>query len=101
MWAPPRTNSMAIVSLVMGIASLVACPLTGIVGVITGYSAKRQIRESAGREQGEGLAIAGIITSIIGIVVIIGIVLFFVLVTFLGTNASSKFSSVGSAVGGR
>lgn len=94
----PRTSGMAIASLVTGILSIAACPLFGIIGLITGFMAKRQIRESNGAETGDGLATGGIVTSIIGLFVI-GLVFVAILaVTFLGTAASSKFSSVGTAV---
>lgn len=108
-WYPPqgapggavgaaKTSTLAITSLVTGILSLVACPLFGIVGLITGFMARTKIRESNGEETGEGVATAGIITSIIGVLLIGGIVLAIVAVTFLGSAASSKFSSVGTAI---
>lgn len=107
-WYPPqgvpmagaKTNGMAIASLITGILSIVACPIFGIAGLITGYSAKKAIRESNGAETGEGLATGGIITSYIGIV-FIGIALVAIIaVTFLGTAASVKFESVGTAIDG-
>jgi hypothetical protein len=54
----PTTNTMAIISLVLSLAGI----LTGItapVGAILGHVARKQIRERG--EQGEGLAMAGII----------------------------------------
>lgn len=96
--APARTNGLAIASLITGILSIVACPLFGIAGLITGLSAKKAIRESNGAETGEGLATGGIVTSAIGMVVI-GLAFVAILaVTFLGTAASSKFSSIGTAI---
>lgn len=93
-----KTSTLAITSLVTGILSLVACPLFGIVGLITGFSAKRKIRESNGEETGEGIATAGIITSGIGVLLIGGIFILILAVTFLGSAASSKFSSVSTAI---
>jgi len=91
-YAPrPRTNSLAVTSLVFGILSLVMCPLSGIVGLITGLKARGEILRSQGAESGEGLALGGIITSIIGLVVVGVAVLAIFAVTFLGQKASSKF----------
>lgn len=69
--APSKpNNTLAIVSLISGIAGLTVLPfLASIVGVICGHIAKKQISESQGREGGEGLATAGIVTGYIGIVV--------------------------------
>lgn len=97
--AAPRTSGLAITSLVTGILSIVLCPGLGIVGLVTGFMAKRRIRESNGEETGDGLATGGIVTSIVGLVLIGGVILVAILaVTFLGTAASSKFSSVGTAI---
>ena len=60
--ATPPTSGMAIGSLIASIAGFTIVPiLGGIVGLILGYVAKKQIRESAGTLAGEGLATAGII----------------------------------------
>lgn len=58
---PPqrRTNGLAIAALVVSCASLVTCPLLGGVGAVLGHVARRQVRESG--EEGDGLALAGII----------------------------------------
>jgi uncharacterized protein DUF4190/zinc ribbon protein len=100
--APPvpiKTNTNAVVSLVTGILSIVfTCFPLGIVGLACGVIGKRQIRESNGTESGNGIATAGIITSIIGILTLVLIVVLILAVTLLGTTASSKFSSVGSAI---
>jgi hypothetical protein len=98
MIAAPKTSSLAITSLITGVLSLVACPLFGIVGLITGFMAKRKIRESNGEETGEGLATGGIVTSAIGILLIGGIVFLILIITFLGEVASVKFSSIGTAI---
>ena len=57
----PRTNVLAIVSLVAGIAGLVFVPLIGgVVAVITGHIARKEIRTTG--ESGDGLAKGGLIT---------------------------------------
>lgn len=94
----PKTNTSAIISLVTGICAIFICPLTGIVGLITGFKARREIRESNGTETGDGLAVGGIITSLIGIVVVGMAFAAILAVTMLGSSASSKFESVASAI---
>lgn len=66
--AAPRTSTSAIVALVLAIGSWVVCPiLPAIAGVILGYSARREIRRSAGWVTGDGLAQAAVIVSWINI----------------------------------
>jgi hypothetical protein len=61
--APPRTNGMAVASLVLGLVSLLCLGLVaGIPAIITGYIARRQIANSGGAERGDGMAVAGLIT---------------------------------------
>lgn len=62
--APPamgaaRTNSLAVASLILGFVSLF--PLFGILAVVLGHVARSQIRKSAGRQKGAGMALAGLI----------------------------------------
>ncbi|HKV88580.1 MAG TPA: DUF4190 domain-containing protein [Candidatus Dormibacteraeota bacterium] len=58
--AGPRTNSMAVASLVAGIAAWVICPLLGaILAIIFGFIARGQIKTTG--EAGSGLALAGLI----------------------------------------
>jgi hypothetical protein len=59
---PAQTSSLAIVSVISGIASWFVLPLIGaIIAVITGHMAKKEIRESAGRLGGAELADAGLV----------------------------------------
>jgi hypothetical protein len=52
---------MAIISLISGIAAWFMIPLIGaIVAIITGHVAKREIRESGGRTDGETYATLGL-----------------------------------------
>jgi hypothetical protein len=60
-----RTNGMAIASLVVSIASFVVCPFVSVVGLVLGYKARTEIRERD--EDGDGLALAGIITGWVGV----------------------------------
>jgi hypothetical protein len=83
--AVPQTSSKAIVSLVFGILGFILLPLiAGIVAVIVGYSAKGDIRKSAGALKGEDMATAGIILGwvnlgltvigiCVGVVIVLGV----------------------------
>lgn len=66
--APKTTNTMALLSLLAGIAGLTIFPFLGsIVAVILGPLAKREIAASNGAQGGEGLATAGTILGWVGI----------------------------------
>lgn len=97
--AANRTNSLAIVSLVAGIGSFFAHIVPGVggftvalVAIVTGYMARKQIRETG--EQGMGLATAGMVIGIIhiallGLLILFLIFLIFVMgVTFWGVSRS-------------
>lgn len=82
----PKTNILAIVALVTGIAGLTVIPfVSSIVAVVTGHMARKEVRRTG--EQGDGLALAGLITGYIGIGlgVLVGILLF----AFLGVVLAS------------
>jgi hypothetical protein len=59
----PRTNSLAVVSLVFGILAYVCLPgLGALVAVICGHSARSEIRHAPpGSVEGDGMAVAGLI----------------------------------------
>lgn len=63
-WSPPPavrpTNSLAVISLVGGIASFMGFLCVGaIVGIACGHLARQQIRATG--EDGDGLAVAGMV----------------------------------------
>lgn len=65
---PQQTSGKATAALVLGIVSILVCPLIcGIIGVIIGGQAKNEIDSSGGRLGGRGMAQAGVILSWIGI----------------------------------
>ena len=57
--APPRTNGMAVASLVLGIVWV--WWVGSILALIFGYIGKKQIDESNGTQTGRGMAVAGIV----------------------------------------
>ena len=79
-------NSLAIVSLVAGIAGYVIPHpfIAGLVAIVTGHMARRQIRQTG--ESGSGLALAGLILGYVHLVLSILLVGLFVLV-LLGVGA--------------
>ena len=71
----PKTPALAIWSLVLGILSLMCFSIfAAIPGVICGHMAYSRIKRSTGTLTGEGLAIAGLITGYIGIVLAVMII---------------------------
>jgi hypothetical protein len=63
-----KTSTLALVSLIAGIAGLTVLPVIGsIVAVITGHMAKGEIRNGGGMVSGDGLATAGLILGYIGL----------------------------------
>ncbi len=59
---PAQTSTMAVVSLVAGIAAWLLVPLIGaIVAVITGHMARKEINNSMGQLTGGGMATAGLV----------------------------------------
>ncbi len=95
-----KTSTLAIVSLSTGIAGIILgwnfVPfLASIIAVITGHMARKEIRNSNGMIEGDGLALAGLITGwamiILSILGLILIVLFFGgILAFLGMASAAN-----------
>jgi type II secretory pathway pseudopilin PulG len=78
---PAQTNGFAIASLVVGI---IFFGIGSILALIFGYVGKGQIDRSEGREEGRGLAIAGIVVGWVGVVLsVIAIIAFVALLPTL------------------
>lgn len=90
--AAPRTNTLAIVSLIASIAGLTLLPVIGsIVGVITGHISLGQLKTSG--EQGRGLALGGTIAGWAGLgLVILAIVGFFAFMGFVASVSTGVMS---------
>jgi hypothetical protein len=71
-WPPPAypqpttTNSMAIVSMVLGVAEFFTAGLTAIPAVICGHVARRQIKLTG--QRGDGLATGGLVLGYMAII---------------------------------
>lgn len=64
-----RTNGLAIASLVLGIVWLWG--IGSIMALVFGYISKDQIDRSQGRQEGRGMAVAGIVLGWIGVAILI------------------------------
>ncbi|MGY6517342.1 MAG: DUF4190 domain-containing protein [Lysobacteraceae bacterium] len=90
----PRTNTVAVVSLVFGILAWTLLPFIGsIVAVITGHMARAEIRRlPPGAEQGDGLALAGLVLGWVQLALIVlgflAVVLFFGGIAMIAAIAS-------------
>jgi hypothetical protein len=60
-YVQPETDSKAVASLVLGVLSFIFSVLTGIPAIILGHISRSEIRKSAGRLGGDGMALAGLI----------------------------------------
>lgn len=75
-----RTNPLAVGSLLLGFFSVF--PLFGILAVVFGHVARSQVRKSAGRQKGAGMAMAGLILGYLGL----GFILFVILIVIPELN---------------
>jgi hypothetical protein len=87
---PRRNNGLAVASLVCACVGLFLLP--AIVAVIFGFVSRAQIRQSAGTQGGDGLALAGIIVGFAWIA-------FFVIVAAVGAANSNTNGVVGLVAG--
>ena len=88
------TNGLAIAALVCGIAAF-ATGITCIPAIICGHMARGQIRRTG--EQGDGLAVAGLILGYVSIVLFVVAVAAIVLVASKAGGAVSQAHTVSSA----
>jgi hypothetical protein len=90
-----QTSTLAIVSLIAGIASWVLIPFIGaVVAVITGHMAKKEIRQSGGRLTGDGMATAGLILGYIQLGLTVLAVCMIVLLALLGPGIAHVFQNI-------
>ena len=65
----PKTSGLAIAGLICGIGGLCTCGVGGLVGLVLGIVAMGRIKRSRGDLEGRGIALAGLVVSIIAIVI--------------------------------
>jgi hypothetical protein len=90
----PRTNGFALASFILGIVSVVAsfccCGSTlmpAALAIIFGHVASHQVRNSAGRETGRGLAVAGLATGYVALAAQILMLLIFIVAAIVSAIA--------------
>jgi hypothetical protein len=84
---PPvrQTNGHAIAAMVCGIIGMTACAIVGIVGIVLGNRARREIAQSG--EQGDGMALAGIVLGWISVgLTLLVIVIYAVIIAVAAGN---------------
>jgi len=82
-----KTSYWAIISLITGILNFKFPPFGAIAALVTGYVARKEIRESNGTISGDGFATAGLVLGWIGIVfsiIILVLTVLFIVGLFTG-----------------
>ncbi|SIT76132.1 DUF4190 domain-containing protein [Microbacterium sp. RU33B] len=88
----PKTNTLAIVSLVAAISAWVILPFIGsVVAVITGHMSLKQLKTSG--EGGRGLALAGTIVGWVGVGFVVLMLAIFVPIIIYGISQGARYGS--------
>lgn len=91
---PPKSNGFGITALVLGILSVVTCYfglLFGVPAVIFGVLGRGKAKR--GEADNDGMALAGIITGAVGIVISLAFVVFFVVIAVMSEDGGSDYDS--------
>ncbi len=89
--AAPSTNGLAIAALVCGLLGFATC-VSSIAAIILGHMARRQIRDSNGMQQGDGMALAGLILGYVVLGLFLGyIVIVVIIAATADTNTTNDF----------
>jgi hypothetical protein len=86
------TNGKATAALITGITTLVlswCCGLgvLGVVAVVLGIRGRAEVRDSHGTQTGDGLALAGIITGAVAVVIGLAVIALIIVVVATGSAA--------------
>ena len=93
-YAPVKTNTLAVISMIASIAGFIwILPFIGsLAGVIMGHISLRQIATNG--EKGRGMALAGVIVGYVGLALfVIGIIAFIAFFTFAASQGVRYSSS--------
>ncbi len=94
-WAQPqKTNGLAIAALIVSLAGIVTLGATGILGLIFGIVALRQISRSG--DAGKGMAIAGIVVGSLMVIFFVFVVIGFA-TAFMTGSVTSHSGSLGAS----
>jgi hypothetical protein len=75
-----QNQTLAIVSLVLGIIGIVLCQFTAPAALVTGFMARNKAAQNPSEYGGSGLALAGIITGAIGTLLLVLVVIYFIFI---------------------
>ncbi len=92
------TNSKATAALITGITTLVlswCCGLgvLGLVAVVLGMKGRSEVRRSQGTQTGEGLALAGIITGAVAVLIGLATIALIIAVFASGSTAFTSYEA--------
>lgn len=88
-----RDNQMALISVIAGIGSWIMFPVLGaIIAIVCGHIARKEIRESAGTQGGDGMAVLGLVLGYSHLVISC-LVLALVLLIFAGAFTAIGLSA--------
>ena len=94
-----QTSNLAVVSLVAGILTWILIPVLGaIVAIVTGHMAKRDIRQSQGYLEGNGMATAGLVLGYIQIIVMVISICIITILVLLGPSIGDVFSNISDGI---
>jgi len=87
---PPESSGLAVASLVLGILSFFTGGLTSIPAIICGHISLSHIKKAAGRMSGNGLAIGGLVTGYLGLIMIAALALGIALPVFAAVKEKAQ-----------
>jgi hypothetical protein len=76
-------NQKSVIALILGILSVICCPICGPIAFFIGRQAMAEVDASGGAQSGRGLAQAGFILGIIGSVFLVLAVLYWIFVILI------------------
>ena len=96
---PPPTSSLSTTSMIMGVLGWTLVPIVGgIIAIITGHMAKKEIRQSSGLLGGNGIATTGLVLGYsnlaLGLCICLALILFPALLASLWTFGDKLFPTV-------
>ena len=96
----PKDSTLAIVSMICGIASYFIVPVIGaIAAIIMGHIAKKEIKNSNGMIKGNGMATAGLILGYIQIALaVLSVCALIFVLPALGASISDIFSDINGSL---
>lgn len=90
-----QTSNLALASLITGLLAWVLLPIIGaIAAIVTGHMAQSEIKKSAGRLTGNGLAIAGLVLGYGQVFLIVLPLCLIVVLALLGPAIGNVFSGI-------